>query len=129
MSYIKLVGHYVHQLPDHISVGNVGFQITLGNGTVVEFPAPFVPINPRLGIAPLVVPNGETGVAIDFSRWSPIRTGPDVIAKFPLNFSDQSMAVKVGRAFDADPATSWTDPVSSVTTWLRTWGPANGLTF
>jgi hypothetical protein len=129
MSYLKVVGHYVRQSPNRVSVGNIGLTITLGNQTTVEFPVPFVPIDNRLGIAPVIAPNGETKLEIDFSRWSPVRTGPDVVAVFPMNFTDQSLAVKVGRAFDADPATSWTDPVPSISNWLRTWGPDNGITF
>ncbi len=129
MSYIKLHSHYTNDFPDGVHVGAIGMSTKLGNGTAVELPIPFIPISHNLGIAPGMVPDGQTALRIDFTRWAPVRYGRDLVTQFPFHFTTQEMAVKVARAFDTDPATHWRSGFDEIDAWLRTWGPANGLTF
>ncbi|WP_432847127.1 hypothetical protein ACQPXB_40755 [Amycolatopsis sp. CA-161197] len=42
-------------------------------------------------------------------------------------FRRQEVAVRVTRAFHADPATTWRDTYEQMTAWLYAWGPANGV--
>lgn len=56
--------------------------------------------------------------------WSWSRKSGPVL---PVDF-DQATAVRVNRAYHADPATSWTDPVPTVASWMGTWAAANNLT-
>lgn len=126
--FIKFEGHYVEHGPGGgVSVGTAGSGITLSNGTTVEIPTPFIRIDRNLGIVPAIVPDGDAALRIDFTRWSPLRFGIDLTAGFPFNFPSQDLAVKVARAFDADPRTTWRDTPDAIGAWLRTWGADNGL--
>jgi hypothetical protein len=120
-AYIKFEGHYVEHVPGGMSVGSVTGIGKLGNGTTVEVPRPFISIGNNLGVTPVVEPDGQTSLRIDFARWSPLRYGQPITAGFPFNFASQDLAVRVARAFDADPQTSWRDPIDAIASWLRAW--------
>ncbi|OLS99358.1 hypothetical protein BJF90_39295 [Pseudonocardia sp. CNS-004] len=120
--FIKFEGYYVEYGPGGgVNVGTPSTHITLGNGTTVEIPTPFMRIDRNLAITPAIVPDGESALRIDFTRWSPLRFGTDLTAGFPFNFPTQDLAVRVARAFDADPRTSWRDTPDAIGTWLRAW--------
>lgn len=123
MSLIKLDAHYV----ERSYVGAVHLTIALNNGTTVIFPAPFLPLTSSLAITPVVVPDGDAGLRIDFTRWSPLRYGVTNAARFPVSLPSQELAARVARAFDADPATTWADTPDQVMAWLRSWTAANNL--
>ncbi|OKJ93838.1 hypothetical protein [Amycolatopsis sp. CB00013] len=125
MAYIKLTAHYAEQSGGRVAVGAWHLYITLKNGTKVDFPAPFVPLNETLAVTPVIEPDGDAGVRIDFTRWSPMRYGVAGSTGFPMWMSSQEMAVRVARAFDADPATRWSDSPDDIRTWLRSWLAAN----
>lgn len=120
-AYIKLEGYFTEHIPDGVSVASPTAIARLGNDTTVEVPRPFIAIGNNLGITPAIEADGETSLRIDFARWSPLRYGCDFTAGFPFNFADQGLAVRVARAFDADPNTSWRDPVGAIESWLRAW--------
>lgn len=126
-SYIKMDGHYTEPVAGGVSVGYIRRTLILGNGGTVEFPLPFIPIGNDVGIAPLVMPDGANELRINLAYWSPVHYGRDVVALFPFNFSDQTTAVKVARAFDADPTTSWRASNEAITAWLRSWGAQHGI--
>ncbi|GAB3380781.1 hypothetical protein [Amycolatopsis echigonensis] len=129
MSYIKLQGHYTEQTPGGLDLGTINQTVQLGNGTAVELPAPFLPINQHLAIAPVITADGDSAARIDFGRWSPLRYGGDGLAFFPCNFHRQDVAVRVARAFDADPAADWDDTYDQKIAWLHAWGDENGFRF
>jgi hypothetical protein len=126
-TFLKLHGHTVEQFPGGLSVIAIARTFTFADGTAVEFPLPFLPIGNDLVITPAVKVNGDKTLTVDLSRWAPGLAAQRGVAVFPLNFGTQADAVKVARAYHADPATSWTDPLPTVLAWLRTWGSANGL--
>jgi hypothetical protein len=127
--YVQFDGYYTEHVRGGVSVGTVGMVSTLGNGTTVSIPTPFIRIGGNLGIIPAIDPDGDASLRIDFTRWSPVRYGQDLTAGFPFNFPSQDLAVKVARAFDADPRTTWRDAPDAIGAWLRTWGADNGLNF
>jgi hypothetical protein len=128
--FIKFECHYMEYAPGGgVSVGTAGTAITLGNGTTVEIPTPFIRLDSNLGIIPAIAPDGDAALRIDFTRWSPLRFGQDLTAGFPFNFATQDLAVKVARAFDVDPRTTWRDTPAAIEAWLRTWGADNGFNF
>jgi hypothetical protein len=129
MSYIKLEANYTEHVPGGMSIGNVGLTTTLNNGTRVEFPMPFVSIGNGLAITPAVNPNGDAGLRMDFTRWTPLRYGANRTAGFPLEFRSQDLAVRVARAFDADPSTRWGCTADEARAWLNTWAAANPALF
>ncbi|RSM58959.1 hypothetical protein DMH03_23970 [Amycolatopsis sp. WAC 01376] len=127
MSYIKLAAHYVDQSGGRIAVGAWQLYITLNNGTTVDFPAPFVALDATLAVTPVIEPDGDAGVRVDFTRWSPLRYGVSGSTGFPVWLSSQELAVRVARAFDADPATRWSDSPDDIRTWLRSWAVTNDV--
>jgi hypothetical protein len=125
--FMKLEGHYLESTRAGLSVGAVAMQIRLSDGTDVNLPVPFVSIGGNLAVCPQIAVDGDSGLRIDFTRWSPLRYGTDATVRFPVDIRPQSLAIRVARAFDADPSTSWHDQPADMLAWLRTWGPANGL--
>jgi hypothetical protein len=125
MSYLKLHGYFTKSIPGGIATGTVSMTITLKNGDTIEFPLPFVPADSTIGVAPAVELSGDAGIRLDFTRWAAVRTDTNLTAGFPFYFADQAVAVKVGRAFEADPTTSWTDSAADVRAWLTKWGSAS----
>ncbi|KFU82928.1 hypothetical protein SAMN04489729_4240 [Amycolatopsis lurida] len=121
MSLIKLDAHYV----ERSCVGAVHLSIALNDGTTVVFPAPFLPLTASLAITPHFAPEGDSGLRIDFTHWSPMRYGLTDTARFPVALPSQELAMRVARAFDADPATTWTDPPEQMQAWLRSWTATN----
>ena len=126
-TFLKLNAFTAEQTRQGVSIGNPSVTVELGNGTTVEFPAPFVPVSGPLAVVPAISADGETGVRADLSRWSPAYVGTRFVVVFPVHFSDQATAVKAARAFDTNPDTSWTDSFDQKIAWLRQWGPANGV--
>jgi hypothetical protein len=128
MSYIKLEAHYIDQTPSAFVSGAVQLSIALNDGTAVDFPAPFVPLTNTLAVMPMILPDGDAGLRIDFTLWAPLRYGPSgPSVRFPLSLSSQDLAVRVTRAFDADPSTAWSDSPDQMITWLRSWVAANNV--
>jgi hypothetical protein len=125
MSYIKLHGYFTKSIPDGIATGTVSSTVVLKNGDTVEIPLPFVPTSDTVGVAPNFELSGDAGIRLDFTRWIPVRTGTDLTAGFPMYFTDQALAVKIGRAFEDDPTTSWRDPAEVIQAWVQTWLAAN----
>ncbi|MGW4826666.1 hypothetical protein ACWEOG_03720 [Amycolatopsis japonica] len=123
MSLIKLDAHYLNET----GVGAVGLTITLANGTTVIFPAPFVPLTASLAVMPWIRPDDATGLRIDFAFWAPMTYGDAGAARFPLSLPTQELAVRVTRAFDADPATAWSDSPDQMVAWLRSWAASNDV--
>lgn len=123
--FVKLAGHYVEHVPGGVSIGSLSSTIALGNGTTVEMPLPFVPIGPSLAVVPTLMRAGDASVQVDFSRWSPARYGDRGLATFPRWYADQAVAVRICRAFDADPALSWTSPAEEITAWAIRWENEN----
>ncbi|WP_219414154.1 hypothetical protein [Pseudonocardia nigra] len=126
-AYIKFEGYFTEHIRNGVSVGCPTAMVRLGNDTTVEIPRPFIAIGNNLGITPAIEPDGETSLRIDVTRWSPLRYGHPITAGFPFNFAGQELAVRVTRAFDADPNTSWRDPATAIRLWLRTWLDGQGL--
>ncbi len=126
-THLKLDGHYTGHVRGGISVGAVAITLDLSNDLVVELPAPFLPIGDGLAVTPAVVPDGDSAVRIDFTRWSPLRYGTRGAARFPVNFVGQDVAVRVARAFDADPRASWHCTADEAMEWLRQHGDRLGL--
>lgn len=104
-------------------------SVTIGfpDGTTVDFPVPFTHISGSLAVVPRMTIDGDIGVRVDLAHWSPAHVTVAQTALFPADFDDQATAVRVGRAFDVDPATSWNDTFNQKVAWLREWGPANGV--
>lgn len=125
--YTKLDGFYTEQLPDGVGVGGVSMTQQLGNGTTVEFLSPFLPIGNGLAILPAMAPDGKTELRIDFALWSPARVGAGKATALLMITADQDTAVRIARAFDADPTTSWDDPPPVVADWLHAWGQTSGV--
>jgi hypothetical protein len=123
--FMKLEGHYIEQTPKGFGVGSISTTITLGNGTTVEMPIPLIPIGNNLAVTPALTADGDTGVRVDFSRWTPTRYGRAGAALFPRWYADQSIAVKVCRAFDADPTVSWDSPLDAIHAWATAWVQQN----
>lgn len=123
-THVKLDGHYIDQTRDRIGVGAIPVTVTLGGGTV-EFPAPFLPIGGGLAVMPAIAPDGDTAVRIDFTRWIPLRYGQGSSDSLPLYLNGQSLAVRICRAFDADPRTHWRQSADEVRAWLEQWAREN----
>ncbi|MGB3444463.1 MAG: hypothetical protein WBA97_37470 [Actinophytocola sp.] len=126
-TFLKLNAFTTEHSRQGVSVTNPSVTVELGNGTTVEFPAPFVPVSGYLAVVPAISADGETGVRADLSRWSPAYISGRLVVVFPVHFSDQATAVRAARAFDANPDTSWTDSFDQKMAWLREWGPENGV--
>ncbi|ALG05778.1 hypothetical protein [Kibdelosporangium phytohabitans] len=129
MSFVRMVGYQLHTHPDGVAVTDLSASVTLGDGTVVVMPAPFVHIGHRLGVCPAIEPSGDTGIVFDLSRWAPVYLDGEAQTMFPFHITGQGVAATIARAFHADPATSWSDPRERVETWLRSHGPDLGLHF
>lgn len=127
MSYIKLDGHLVNQTYQGLTIAAIGQTFHFDNGTVVEFPTPFVPVGDPLVIVPVVVKDGDTGLRVDLTRWCPGHVGNGLTAVLPVDVPGQALAARIAKAFHADPATTWRDSVGQVIAWLRVWAPANGV--
>ncbi|GAB1508187.1 hypothetical protein [Actinophytocola sp. KF-1] len=126
-TFLKLNAYVTEQNRQGVAVAAPTITLTLGDGTTVEFPVPFVPVGGHLALVPRISVVGETGVRVDLSRWSPAYVSAAHMVIFPARFDSQAVAVRVARGFDADPATSWNDPRDQMAAWLREWGPANGV--
>lgn len=126
MSYTQLQAHYVRQEHGGLNVGSVSVTVQLADGDTVVLPIPFLPINDQIGVAPVMehgVNDGST-VRVDFSRWQPICLRDGDAGCVPLVAGDQGEAVRLARAFDADPATSWKDSPSGVEAWRQSYDAA-----
>jgi hypothetical protein len=122
---IQLTAHYQEHVPGGISIGAPKMTIRLGNGTTVETSVLFLPIGNNLAITPVVTLDGDTALRIDLSRWCPMRYGTDCSRSMPFGFTSQQLAIRIARAFDADPATRWSDDTPAMTAWLKQWSAAN----
>lgn len=127
MSFVNLKSFYVSHGAGGASVANLALTIRLGDGTTVDFPVPFIPVDDTLAITPLIQMAGESAVRVDLAGWAPARYGADQSHGFPCAFYSQELAVTVGRAFDADPTTSWRDSFETKLAWLRAWALAHGV--
>lgn len=127
MSYTKLHSHKAVPAPEGLAVVNMTARFTLGSGHIVEVPIPYLPIGGDLVLTPFMAAEGESNIRIDTTRWSPGYIGAKASVRFPLNFGSEEVAIRVGRAFDADPTTSWDDKMAEMIEWFRGWGPANGF--
>jgi hypothetical protein len=128
MPYIHLHAHYVHHVPGGVSVGAVGLDLQLADGTAVALPVPFVPLDDTLAVTPLIALDGAAGIRIDFTQWAPLRYGAAGNAAFPFYLPSQGLAVRVTRAFAADPATGWDDTPEAKKAWLDRWLATDGGT-
>jgi hypothetical protein len=126
-TFLKLTAYVTEQNRNGVAVAAPSATVELGNGTTVEIPLPFVPIGGVLALVPRISTDGETGVRTDLSRWSPAIVSTQLMNIFPANFENQATAVRVARAFDTDPNTSWSDPRDQMVAWWREWAPANGV--
>lgn len=126
MSYTQLQAHFLRQVPGGVSVSNLTATVKLADGNTVVFPIPFMPINDELGVSPVIehtTADGST-LRVDFSQWQPICLRDGEAGCLPIAARDQAEAVKLTRAFDADPATSWNDSPSAVQAWRQTYTAA-----
>jgi hypothetical protein len=105
-------------------------HLTLGDGTSVDIAVPYVALDggngAGLAIAPLLTA-GVTGLSIDLQQWMAMYISPETTQFFTAASFDQPTAIRVARAWHADPATNWSDPHTEQVRWLQTWAPANGV--
>jgi hypothetical protein len=102
------------------ATGSARMRYHLGDRTVVELDAPFLPLNGRLVLVPVCEADGPTGLRIDLSQWQPGCIGPRALSVLPVALRDQAIAAEVARAFDADPHTSWQRiDETTVVRWLK----------
>ncbi|GAB3462514.1 hypothetical protein [Actinophytocola sediminis] len=125
-TYIKMDGYVAVARPGGVLVTTLTLIIALPNGSTVEFPALLLPIGAGLAITPAIRTGVDGEVCLDFTRWSPARVDGDLSVRFPVVCADQATAVAVARAFDADPATSWRDPVTVMVEWANRFAMSGG---
>jgi hypothetical protein len=130
MSYTKLLGCINKDFDG--GVATIGmhrtFTFTFTDGTVFEVAVPFLPIGGNLVITPkFAVNDDDKTLTVDLTRWCPGIVSEQLVTALPVDCG-QATAVRVTRAYDADPTTSWTDPVSKVSAWMLAWASTNGLT-
>lgn len=126
-NYIQLHGHKVEQLPTGINVYNASRTLTLGDGSAVQFPLPFLPIVRDLVIVPAVHVEGQTGIRIDVGQWTPARITAKAWRSLPFSVSSQAIAAQVCQAFDAALDTSWDASAGQQSVWLNAWCESNGI--
>ena len=126
MSYTKLTNIITKQFREGVALSGISRTVTFEDGTAFEVPLPFLPIGDDLVLTPKVIVDGDKALRIDLTRWCPSIVSQWVTATLPVD-CDQALAVRMARAYHADPATSWTDPVANVSAWVGTWAAANGV--
>ncbi|SEF30167.1 hypothetical protein SAMN05421837_10538 [Amycolatopsis pretoriensis] len=117
--YLKLDSYVL----DGRGIAAVNCEITV-NGTRVSILRPFVEIGPYLAVTPQVTADGE-GIRIRLDAWAPMKYGHDGPVIFlPLVTSTQGGAVAAARAFEADPAITWSAPFAELMAWCQRWSDA-----
>ncbi|MEV6644553.1 hypothetical protein [Amycolatopsis sp. NPDC051371] len=125
MSYIKLEAHYTIHISGGVHIGAVNLTTVLAGDLTVDMPIPFLALTDTLAVFPSIEADGDTAMRIDFTHWSPLRYGAAGAARFPFALTSQELAVRVARAFDADPAVDWSDTRERIEAWLNAWLAAN----
>lgn len=126
--HIQLTAHVVEPNPVGIRITAPTADYVLGDGTTINLPVPFMPAAGPLVITPEIALDGEAGLRLDFTRWSPMRLGADG-GRFPFTFTGQALAIRIGRAYDADPTTTWRYDVPAAARWLRRHAAEFGVRF
>jgi hypothetical protein len=121
--YIKLDGHWVNHIRGGVQVATAALTMQQPGGLTVEMPTLFVPLGGDLAITPVIEPDGEHALRICLDRWSPMHLNPG--HRFPLNVPGLELAVRITRAFDADPDTRWDCTPEEAMAWCQTWYAAN----
>jgi hypothetical protein len=115
-NYLKL-DSYVF---DSSGLAAVNCEITI-NDTRVSFVRPFVQIAPHLAVTPGVAAD-DNGIRIRLDAWHAMNFGHNgPISILPLTVPTQAAAVAAARAFDADPAITWSAPLDQLTAWCQHW--------
>lgn len=114
--YLKLVP--VNVTPRGAVVG-VGCAVEVG-GLTVEVPRPFVMIDGRLAVGP-VIEAADGSVKLRLDLWNPMWLTAQGSRVLPLSVRGQGRAVAAARAFDADPEIDWTSPDEDVLAWCHRW--------
>lgn len=127
-THLNLVGHYENRVPGGVAVGSLGLRFVLGDGTTVEVPTLFKPINDHLAIAPAVTVDGAV-LRFNLGRWAPMRYGPRDGALFAVAFTGPDIAARVAFALEADPRASWHWPAEDASAWCRTHAARLGFRF
>lgn len=125
MSYIKPEAHYTIHHGRGVHIGAVSLTTVLAGDLTVDMPIPFVALTDTLAVCPSIEADGDTAMRIDFTNWAPLRYGAAGAARFPFRLNSQALAVRVARAFDADPAIDWSDTPERIEAWLTSWLAAN----
>jgi hypothetical protein len=116
-SYLKLDSYVFNGR----GVAAVTCEITM-NDTTVSLNRPFVQIAPYLAVTPAVAAD-ETGIRIRLDAWQAMSFGrPGPVCILPLTVPTQAAAVAAARAFEADPAITWSAPLDQLTAWCQRWG-------
>jgi hypothetical protein len=126
-AFLKLHAYTTEQSDGGVCITGISRTFMFNDGIAMDVPIPFLPIGNDLVLTPQVDVDGDQTLRVNLTLWCPGTASPRLVASLPVH-CDQATAVRVARAYDADPATSWTDPASTVATWLSAWAAANGVT-
>lgn len=118
-NFLQLHSHFVQQRPGGISVDVLRNTVKLGNGTTVSFQVPALPLGDGLVLTPVVYAEGESGVRLDFGRWTGGFCLNGFGALLPFSTADQAEAARIVDAFHNALETSWSDSQDQMTAWLE----------